>query len=309
MTGSALAKTKNKATSKTAPPAVKNPFLIALGARVRALRARHGLTRKALSAKAGISERHLANIEYGEGNASILALLDVATALQSSLADLTGDMTTSSPEWLLIRSLLKHQDEANLRDIRLEISRKLGAQNNHAATNARIALIGLRGAGKSTLGKKLAKELGFPLVEISREVARLAACNLSEIQDLYGMRAYRRYERHALEEAIQIYTDAVICIPGGMVSDPDMLNLLLAHCTTIWLQAEPDDHMQRVIAQNDLRPMQGNKQAMEDLKHILASRRPFYSKAHFKLNTSAQALEPSFLKLKKIVTQTLALDL
>ncbi len=298
---------KNRAT-KAAKEDVKNPFLVALGKRVRALRARHGITRKTLAAMAGISERHLANIEYGEGNVSILVLLDIATALQSSLAVLTGDITTGSPEWLLIRSLLKHQGEATLKGIRLDISHKLVEQSDNTLASPRIALIGLRGAGKSTLGRKLAKDLDFPFVEISQEVERLAACGIAEVQDLYGMSAYRRYERRALEEVVQIYPDAVICVPGGMVSDPETLNLLLSHCTTIWLKADPNDHMLRVVAQDDFRPMYGNKEAMEDLKHILESRSPFYSKAHYMLDTSKQALAPSFQKLRMIVRTALALD-
>ncbi|HYA66419.1 MAG TPA: shikimate kinase, partial [Burkholderiaceae bacterium] len=175
----------------------KNPFLVALGARVRELRARKGMARKALAQSAGVSERHLANLEYGVGNASILVLLQVAQALQCTLAELVGDVTTSSPEWLLIRELLEHRDEATLRLVRTSIGEMLGTGGQSAARSARVALIGLRGAGKSTLGHMLAEELGFPFIELSREIEKFAGCTVAEIQALYGVNAYRRYERRA----------------------------------------------------------------------------------------------------------------
>ncbi|MFT3663957.1 helix-turn-helix transcriptional regulator [Piscinibacter sp.] len=289
----------------------KNPFLVALGERARALRARRGMTRKALALAADVSERHLANLEYGVGNASILVLLDVARALQCTLAELLGDVTTSSPEWLMLRELLENRDEATLRRVRVAVGEMLGTGGANASGGRRrsqqVALIGLRGAGKSTLGAMLAEDLGFPFVELSREIEKFAGCSISEIQALYGQNAYRRYERRALEEAIQIYPEAVIATPGGIVSDPANFNLLLAHCTTVWLQATPEDHMKRVLAQGDTRPMAASREAMEDLKSILAGRAAFYSKAEFSLDTSAQALEPSFRALRRLVRE--ALDL
>jgi XRE family aerobic/anaerobic benzoate catabolism transcriptional regulator len=165
--------------------------------------------------------------------------------------------------------------------------------------------VGLRGAGKSTLGNLLAEDLAFPFVELSREIEKFAGCSVSEIQALYGVNAYRRYERRALEEAIQIYPEAVIATPGGLVSDPANFNLLLAHCSTVWLQAEPEDHMKRVMAQGDLRPMAASREAMEDLKGILAGRAAFYSKAQLRLDTSAQPLEATFLRLRDMVRELL----
>jgi XRE family transcriptional regulator, aerobic/anaerobic benzoate catabolism transcriptional regulator len=283
----------------------KNPFLVGLGERVRALRSRRGMTRKAVAHAADVSERHLANLEYGIGNASILVLLQVAGALQCSLAELIGDVTTSTPEWLLIRELLEHRDEATLRRVRVAVGELLGTGGGNAARSPRIALVGLRGAGKSTLGQRLADDLGFPFVELSREIEKFAGCSVSEIQGLYGQNAYRRYERRALEEAIQIYPEAVIATPGGIVSDAATFNLLLAHCTTVWLKADPEDHMKRVTAQGDLRPMAASREAMEDLKGILAGRAAFYSKAEFQLDTSAQPLEPTFVALRELVRKVL----
>ena len=284
----------------------KNPFLVALGERTRALRARRGMTRKAVAVAAGVSERHLANLEYGEGNASILVLLQVAGALQCALAELIGDLTTLSPEWLLIRDLLGQQDEAALRRVRVGLAAMLGIGHGAGSrASARVALIGLRGAGKSTLGKMLADDLGFPFVELSREIEKFAGCSVAEIQALYGANAYRRYERRALEEAIQIYPEAVIATPGGLVSDPTNFNALLAHCSTVWLQAAPEDHMNRVVAQGDTRPMAASREAMEDLKGILAGRAAFYSKAQLQIDTSAQPLDATFLLLRDRVRQLL----
>jgi XRE family transcriptional regulator, aerobic/anaerobic benzoate catabolism transcriptional regulator len=287
----------------------KHPFLVALGERVRSLRSRRGMTRKALSLATDVSERHLANLEYGVGNASILILLQVAQALQCSLAELMGDVTTSSPEWLLIRELLEQRDEATLRRVRAAIGEMLGTGGDHGkgtqARSACIALVGLRGAGKSTLGAMLAEDLGYPFIELSREIEKFAGCSVGEIQNLYGQNAYRRYERRALEEAIQIYPEVVIATPGGIVSDPATFNLLLQHCTTVWLQAAPEDHMKRVTAQGDTRPMAASREAMDDLRNILAGRAPFYSKAELHVDTSARPLEEAFQELRRVVRSAL----
>jgi XRE family aerobic/anaerobic benzoate catabolism transcriptional regulator len=287
---------------------LKNPFLSALGERVRSLRSRRGLTRKAVAQSANVSERHLANLEYGSGNVSILVLLQVAQALQCSLAELIGDVTTVSPEWLMIRELLEHRDEATLRRVRAAIGEILGSGVGNISRSHRVALVGLRGAGKSTLGQRLAADLGFAFVELSREIEKIAGCSISEIQALYGMNAYRRYERRALEEAIKIHAQAIIAVPGGLVSDAATFKLLLAQCTTVWLKADPVDHMKRVVAQGDLRPMAASKEAMEDLKGILAGREAFYSKAEFSLDTSRQDLGASYLALSNLVRDALKLN-
>lgn len=281
----------------------KNPLLAALGERVRTLRAQRGLTRKAVAMAADVSERHLANLEYGTGNASILVLQQVAGALRCPLAELVGDFTTSSPEWLLIRELLEHRSEAELRRARLALHDLLSGGGTDPARHRRIALIGLRGAGKSTLGPLLARDLDMPFIELSREIERLAGCSVREIHDLYGTTAYRRYERRALEEAVQIHSDVVIATPGGIVSDPATFNELLTHCTTVWLQATPEEHMGRVLAQGDMRPMAASKEAMDDLRRILEGRAAFYSKADLTVDTSGRTLEESLQQLRAGVRQ------
>lgn len=293
-----------------APPeqeAKRSPFLEALGERVRTLRSRKGMTRRAVAVAADVSERHLANLEYGTGNVSVLVLLQVASALQCSLAELLGDVTTTSPEWLLIRELLAQRSEADLRRARVQLSDMFGEGGNAQERKNRIALIGLRGAGKTSLGQRLADDLGFPFIELSREIEQFAGCQISEIHNLYGANAYRRYERRALEEAIQIYPEVVIATPGGLVSDSANFNVLLSHCTTVWLQADAADHMGRVAAQGDMRPMAASREAMEDLKRILEGRSAFYSKADLAINTSGRTEDQAFAALRDAVRQHVGL--
>jgi len=290
----------------TEPSTKRSPFLEALGERVRTLRSRQGMTRRAVALAADVSERHLANLEYGTGNVSVLVLLQVAQALQCSLAELLGDVTTSSPEWLLIRELLGQRSEADLRRARIQLGEMFGEGGNAQERKNRIALIGLRGAGKTTLGQRLADDMGFPFIELSREIEQFAGCQISEIHNLYGANAYRRYERRALEEAIQIYPEVVIATPGGLVSDSANFNLLLSHCTTVWLQADAADHMGRVAAQGDMRPMAASREAMEDLKRILEGRSAFYSKADLAINTSGRSEDQAFEALRSSVRQHLS---
>lgn len=294
-------------TDPTESDTKRSPFLEALGERVRMLRSRKGMTRRAVALAADVSERHLANLEYGTGNVSVLVLLQVATALQCSLAELLGDVTTTSPEWLLIRELLSKRSEADLRRARMQLVELFGEGGTAQERKNRIALIGLRGAGKTSLGQRLADDLGFPFIELSREIEQFAGCQISEIHNLYGANAYRRYERRALEEAIQIYPEVVIATPGGLVSDSANFNLLLSHCTTVWLQADAADHMGRVAAQGDMRPMAASREAMEDLKRILEGRSAFYSKADLAINTSGRSEDQAFEALRTSVRQHLTL--
>ena len=227
----------------------------------------------------------------------MLVLQQVAAALDCELAELIGDFTTASSEWLMIRSMLANCDEAELHAVRLAIDDIISNPVDPATPPSRIALIGLRGAGKSTLGRRLAKQLELPFIELSREIETLAACSIGEIRDLYGASAYRRYEHQALQQALRSHPAAVIATPGGLVSDAASFKLLLSSCACIWLEATPADHMRRVIEQGDFRPMSGSDEAMQDLKGILSAREPFYARAGQRLNTSAQSLDASFERL------------
>ena len=281
--------------------AARHPFLVKLGERVRELRTRRALTRKSVALAAGMSERHLANLEYGTGNASILILLQVAHALQSSLVELLGDTTGASPEGRLIHELLAERSESELQRARLQLSRLFADTGSDPQTTrqSRIALVGLRGAGKSTLGRMLAEDLDVPFVELTQQIEQFAGCRIGEIHNLYGTNAYRRYERRALEEALQVDPQSVIATPGGIVSDAATFNLLLKECFTVWLQARPEDHLARVQAQGDTRPMAGSREVMDDLRRILTGRSAFYAKADLAIDTSAQSLLETFALLRE----------
>lgn len=276
------------AVATDATPDARDPLQVALGSRVRRLRARRGITRKVLAQIADVSERHLANLEAGDGNPSVLILQQIAQALDCSLAELLGDETTDSPDWLLIRDLLHGRTPAQLEAARNALTKLFGNPETRDHRLDRVALIGLRGAGKSTLGRGLAERLRRPLVDLNREIERVAGCRPDEIHSLYGPVAYRRYERRALEDALEKHPLAVIDTPGGIVTEAATFNLLLSKCYTIWLTAAPEEHMNRVIAQGDLRPMSGNKQAMDDLRLILQERTPFYAKADLLFDTSGK---------------------
>lgn len=275
----------------------KDPFLIALGERLKLLRARRGLTRKALAQLAEVSERHVANVESGVGNASIQFLRQLCSVLNCSLAEMTGDETTSSPDWLMIREVLRGRNEAELAQARAALADLFESPVSEVSRRQRIALIGLRGAGKSSLGRLLAAQLHAPFIELSSQIEQLAGCGIAEIHALYGQNAYRRYEQRALEDVVRHYPQAVIATPGGIVSEPATFKLLLSHCYTVWLKAEPEEHMDRVLAQGDKRPMSGNREAMEDLKRILESRTQFYSKADKTVDTSGLSSEQAFSQL------------
>lgn len=254
----------------------------------------------------GVSERHLANLESGSGNASILVLQQVADALESPLAELLGDVTTATPEWLLLRELLAGRSEADLRRGRGALEALYGGgAGSVAARGRRLALVGLRGAGKTTLGQMLAEHLDVPFVELSREVERIAGASVREIHDLYGSAAYRRYERRALDETVGLHHEAVIATPGGIVAEPATFKALLDGCTTVWLQASPEEHMARVAAQGDTRPMAASREAMADLRRILDGRAAFYAKADAVLDTGGRSEAESFLALSALASDLL----
>lgn len=286
--------------------APKDPFLGAIGDRVRTLRMRRGLSRRGLARAARISERHLANLEMGHGNASVLLLRQLAQALGCTIGDLVGEDSLPSPEWASIRQLLAGRDDAALARVRRALAEMLGAGPPDPARGGRIALIGLRGAGKSTLGRMLADDLAAPFVELDRVIERLAGCAVREIHSLYGTAAYRRYELRALEETVGSHTRVVVATGGGIVTEPLTFDLLLARCYTVWLRAAPEDHMKRVIAQGDLRPMAGNAEAMADLKRILTGREEAYARADLTFDTGSKPLAEAYLELRGVLMPRIA---
>ena len=279
----------------------RDPFLIALGERLKLLRARRGLTRKALAQLADVSERHVANVESGVGNASIQFLRQLSLVLNCSLAEMIGDETASSPDWLMIREILRGRSEDELAKARAVLGELFESPTSEASRRRRIALVGLRGAGKSTLGRLLAEHWHVPFFELSGVIEQMAGCSIAEIHALYGQAAYRRYEQRALEDVIQHQPQAVIATPGGIVSEPATFNFLLSHCYTVWLRASPEEHMSRVLAQGDSRPMSGNREAMDDLRRILDSRAQFYSKADCLFDTGRGDVRASLAELLRIL--------
>jgi len=274
-------------------------LLAGIGKRVREARERRGMARKTLSQQSSVSERYLAHLEAGEANVSVLLLRSVARALDVPLTELI-DPQEASVEHRLIRRFLDHLPERQLEDVVFRLMRDFGPEA--AARKRRLALVGLRGAGKTTLGGALADELGLPFVELDREIERDAGISLSEVFSLYGQLGYRRIERRCLERIIASDKPLVMAVGGGIVSEPETYNLLLANCFTVWIKAPPAEHMARVVAQGDFRPMQGNAEAMEDLKRILDAREPLYRKADVTLDTAGERSEQSLVRLRQAVS-------
>lgn len=273
-------------------------FLSALGKRIRQLREDADMTRKQLAAHAGVSERYLAQLESGAGNSSILMLRHVALALGVELDHLFGDIPASMEHRLLLRflgALPGHKREQVL----LRLMREYG--QDAAGRKERIALIGLRGAGKSTLGAALADAMDRPFIELDREIEREAGMTLAEVFSLYGQGGFRRLERRCLERVLRDSPRAVLAVGGGLVTEAATYELLLESYYTIWLRASPEEHMQRVIAQGDLRPMAGNDEAMEDLRQILRDREALYKRSDCELSTAGQSIAASLLGLRQAI--------
>lgn len=279
--------------------AANEAFLQSLGERVRDARARRGVTRKALAHDSGVSERYLAQLESGQGNVSVLLLQRIAIALSLSATEFLQQGAEQSAELALIWQFLQRLPAQKLPLVRSQLLRDYGTAQSDRVK--RIALIGLRGAGKSTLGSRLAKQLDAPFIELDREVERSAGTSLSEIFLLYGQAGYRRYERRCLEDVLKRNERAVIATGGSIVSEPGTYDLLLSTCLTVWLKAQPEEHMARVVAQGDTRPMTGNREAMEDLHRILRGRNALYARADLTIDTARKTIEQSLHQLRKAV--------
>jgi XRE family transcriptional regulator, aerobic/anaerobic benzoate catabolism transcriptional regulator len=271
-------------------------YLVHLGERVREERARRGMTRKILARDAGLSERYLAQLESGKGNISIALLRRVAAALNQPLARLVGDEAGTPVELQAAFDLLRRLSPDELAEARALLAARFALAKD-AARARRIALIGLRGAGKSTLGSRLARHLAVPFIELDVEIERDFGLSLGEIFALYGQPAYRRCERRMLDSVIEHHPSFVLAAGGSLVAEAATFEPLLAQCFTVWLKASPEEHMHRVQAQGDLRPMADNQEAMADLRRILAARNRLYAKADATVDTSGRSLEASFRSL------------
>jgi XRE family transcriptional regulator, aerobic/anaerobic benzoate catabolism transcriptional regulator len=275
-------------------------YLRLLGERIREARARRGMTRKILARDSAVSERYLAQLEAGHGNISIVLLRQIAQAMGLPLADLVRDGPERPVELALLLQTLERLSPSELGQARQLLAGAFGAAMQEGRRH-RVALIGLRGAGKSTLGRALAAARGVPFIELDREIERESGLALGEIFALYGQAAFRRFERRCLETVIERHQAAVIATGGSIVSEPGTFDLLLAACLTVWLKAAPAEHMGRVLAQGDTRPMAENAEAMEDLRRILAGRETLYSKADAIVDTAGKTIAQSLAELSAAV--------
>jgi XRE family transcriptional regulator, aerobic/anaerobic benzoate catabolism transcriptional regulator len=273
-------------------------FLTALGERVRQLRARRGMTRRILARDSGVSERYLAQLEGGLGNASLLILRQLAGALDVPLEALVTDAPEPPLDLAHVTELLRRLSPEQLAEARALLARTF-SDADVAGREGRIALIGLRGAGKTTLGAALAERLGVPFVELDREIERESGVSLGTIFDFYGQAGFRRMERRSLERVIDEHPRFVLAAGGSIVSEPSTFERLLAACWTVWLKAAPAEHMARVVAQGDMRPMAGNPESMADLQRILTGREPLYRRADAEIDTSGRDVEQSLEALRR----------
>lgn len=279
--------------------ATEADYLHLLGERVRETRARRGMTRKILARDSGVSERYLAQLESGEGNISIILLRQVAHAMGVPLAELVREGPEQPIELTLLTQFLARLSPRELDHARATIGAALGPAPKDRTKL--VALIGLRGAGKSTIGAAAAEQLGIPFIELDREIERESGVSLSEIFDLYGQAAYRRYERRCLEAIVRRHERAIIAAGGSIVSEAATFDLLLSACFTVWVKTSPEEHMGRVVAQGDTRPMADNAEAMDDLRRILETRDALYGKADAVLDTAGRSVAESVAKLVQII--------
>ena len=296
-----MPRTAQKGSAPTAAGAGDTAaYLRLLGERIREARAQRGMTRKLLAHDSGVSERYLAQLEAGQGNMSIVLLRQVAQAMGLALAEVVRETPLPPVELTLLIETLTRLPPQALSEARRLLRRAFG---DVAARERRqrIALIGLRGAGKSTLGARLAAARGVPFIELDREIEQGFGANLAEIFDLYGQAAYRRAERQALEAILAREPRAVIATGGSIVAEPATFDLLLMSCFTVWLKAQPEEHMARVTAQGDLRPMAASAEAMADLRRILLGRDALYAKADAVVDTAAATIEESLARLAAAV--------
>jgi len=275
-------------------PTDEQEFLAALGRRVRYVRALRGMSRKVLAQVSGISERYIAQLESGKGNVSIKLLRRAAAAMGTRVEDLLVD---ESPDWPIIRDLLRGASLAQVARVREILSGATPAVTQAAARADRVALIGLRGAGKSTLGRIAADRLGCDFIELDREIERAHGLSTAEILALYGQEGFRRREQAMLRDLVARPGAMIVAAGGGIVAEPLTFDLLLASFHTVWLKAAPAEHMARVRQQGDLRPMGDDPTAMQELRAILTSREPLYARAHTTIDTSGLAVEPAAAKL------------
>ena len=280
-------------------------FLAQLGQRVRTMRALRGMSRKVLAKVSGISERYIAQLESGKGNVSIVLLRRVSNAMGAHLEDLIPG-GEHAPDWPVIRDLMRKATHGQISHAKDVLSGGTATQRQTAF--AGIALIGLRGAGKTTLGRMLARKIGWSFVELNKEIEQQNGLSVAEIIALYGQEGFRRMEQSALGQLLARKELLVLATGGGIVSEPITFDLILSSFYTIWLKAEPEEHMARVRKQGDLRPMADDRSAMAELRTILLSREPLYARASAVVDTAGLTVDKAAARLIDSVTPVLDTD-
>ena len=295
-------KEKARAAAAASPSesAVNAGFAADVGRLVRRGRARRGITRRQLALESGISERYLAQIEGGAGNPSVIVLKTIAQAMEMHITELLPIAGRRNEQIARINDLMRRLDVSELPGIAQLIEQRL-AEGALSQRSHRIALVGLRGAGKTTLGRLLAERLGWPFVEVNKVIEQEYGATVSMLIDMSGVSAFRRYEQSALEKVIAEHDKVVIATAGGIVSNPETYSLLLRRTHTVWVKAKPQEHMSRVIAQGDFRPMAENRAAMADLVAILDARSADYAQSEAELDTGGETVEQSLERLARLV--------
>lgn len=268
-----------------------------VGERVRGARERKGIPRRVLSDISGVSPRYLAQLEAGEGNISIGLLQRVAIALDHRIEWFVGEDDPWTSEPLRIAELFRSATA----EVQNTVLSTLNPQSKHAMRARRICLLGLRGAGKSTLGRMVSTRLGIPFAELNREIEEQSGMPVDEVMALYGQEGYRKLEAQALGRVVATHEEVILAVAGGIVVEPDTFATLLANFHTIWVKTSAQEHMARVRAQGDERPMAGNPEAMEQLKSLLASREALYAQSEAALDTSNRSVEQSLNDLLRLI--------
>jgi XRE family transcriptional regulator, aerobic/anaerobic benzoate catabolism transcriptional regulator len=283
--------------------AENTPLLREIGSTVRNERAKRGMTRKMLAKQSNMSERFVAQIELGEGNPSVLSLDAIARALTLDVFDLLPAVTFDEAR----RRAFVHLRQLPVDEIKDFLNAFAHAKSPlPSAQGKRIALVGLRGAGKSTLGRMLAERLACPFIELDKMIEQDHGAPIATLFDVYGQGTFRRYERECLTRVVATNPSAVIATAGGIVAEEASLAQLLDQTHVIWLQASPAEHMRRVMEQGDFRPMARNRDAMNDLVAILDARAADYGRAHARLDTSGKNVEACVDELAAIAARLFA---